>query len=306
MQLNIKHKNFWLIIGFVFFWNSGFIAAEYGLHYTGTFTLLFYRYLALTVLVFLYLNVTNHFYWVGWRYAWQQMLIGVLAHGVWLSCALLAIDYGVPAGIVALVVALQPLATGALSGVVVGEPTPWNRWLGLFIGFTGVAIPVVFRINFHDSSEVFAWLIPLGSVIAITAASLFQRKISLKKDYVNVPIGLSLFYQGLATTLALIVPAVVGEKLSVEWNPVFVMALIWLTLCVSLGAYTLMWILIDRLDATKVASLFYLGPPVTMLMAWMAFGDKVQMIDLTGLALVFVGVFLTYLKYPASSNRNDK
>jgi drug/metabolite transporter (DMT)-like permease len=303
MQLNSKQKNLWLIIGFVILWNSGFIGAEYGLPYAGIFTLLFYRYLALTLLIFSYLNMTNQFYWVGWRYAWHQMLIGVLAHGVWLSCVLIAIDYGVPVGIVALVVALQPLATGALSGKVVGEPTSWNRWLGLCIGFSGVAVTVVSRVNFQDTSEVFAWFIPLGSVIAITVASLFQRKISLKKDYMNISTGLSLFYHSLATTLVLFVPSVLGEKLSVEWNWVFVLALIWLVLGVSLGAYALMWILIDRIDATKVASLFYLGPPITMLMAWVAFGDKVQKIDLTGLAIVFVGVFLTYLRYPGSTNR---
>jgi len=114
----------------------------------------------------------------------------------------------------------------------------------------------------------------------------------------NIPKVLSLFYQSLATTIAVIVPAVLIERLSVEWSPVFIMALIWLVLAVSLGAYALMWILIDHIDATKVASLFYLGPPVTMLMAWVAFGDKVQIIDLTGLALVFVGVIITYYKCP--------
>ncbi len=287
-------------------WNSGFIGAEYGLPYTGPFTLLFYRYLALTLLVALYVKVTGQFYWVGWRYVWHQMLIGVLAHGVWLSCVLIAIDEGVPAGIVALVVALQPLVTGALSGVMAGEPTPWNRWLGLVIGFAGVALPVVTRVNFRDPTEVFAWFIPLGSVIAITIASLFQRKITLQKEHLNVPRSLSLFYQSLATTLAVTVPALASEQLSVEWNTAFVSALIWLIIGVSLGAYSLMWILIDRIDATRVASLFYLGPPVTMLMAWLAFGDQVAIIDVAGLGLVFVGVFLTYLKYPPSSKSEKK
>ncbi len=302
MQCNRQQKNFWLITGFVILWNSGFIGAEFGLPYAGPFTLMFYRYLAATGLLAFYLYLTNQLYWIGWRYAWHQMLIGILAHGVWLSCVLIAIDHGVPAGIVALIVALQPMTTGALSGRVVHEPISWSRWLGLLIGFSGVAVPVVSRINFDDAYDVFAWLIPLGSVIAITAATLFQRKISLKKDYPNISGGLQLFYQSLATTLALILPAILAEKLSVEWDPVFVVSLIWLIAGVSLGAYTLMWILIDRLDATRVASLFYLGPPVTMLMAWVAFNDQVEVIDLIGLAIVLLGVLLTYLKPPASSN----
>ena len=306
MPLKRKQKNLWLITGFVVLWNSGFIGAEFGLPFTGPFTLMFFRYLALTLVIFFYLYVTKRFHWLGWRAARHQMFIGILAHGVWLSCVLIAIDYGVPAGIVALVVALQPLATGALSGLVVGEPTPWNRWVGLLIGFAGVAVPVVTRVNFQNPSEVFAWFIPLGSVIAITIASLFQRKISLKKDYPRIPKVSALFYQSLGTTLAVTLPAVFGEKLSVEWEPVFVSSMIWLVIGVSLGAYSLMWILIDRIDATRVASLFYLGPPVTMLMAWVAFGDKVQVIDLTGLALVFAGVFMTYLKVPASADRMKK
>jgi drug/metabolite transporter (DMT)-like permease len=304
MLSDIAHKNFWLIAGFVILWNSGFIGAEFGTPYAGPFSFLFYRYLALTLLLLLYLSVTKQLQWVGWRLARLEMLVGVLAHGVWLSCVLIAIDYGVPVGIVALVVALQPLATGALSGVAVGEPTPWNRWAGLVIGFSGVAVPVVSRVDFHNSAEVFAWLIPLGSVIAITAASLIQRKISLKKDYPEIPVALSLFYQSLTTTAAVAVPAVFMERLSVQWSPVFVLSLTWLVVGVSLGAYALMWILIDRIDATRVASLFYLGPPVTMLMAWIAFGDQVGGLDLTGLALVFLGVSLTYI--PPSSSHPKK
>jgi len=300
MQWNQKQKTFWLITGFVILWNTGFIGAEFGLPYAGIFTFMFYRYLALTLLLLLYLYAWNQLQWIGWGYARSQMLIGVLAHGVWLSCVFVALDYGVPAGIVALVVALQPLATGAFSGMVAGEPTPWKRWAGLVVGFTGVAVPVIYEVNFDNPTEVFAWLIPLGSVIAITVASLYQRKLSLEREYPEGSVTLSLFYQSLATTIAVAGPAMLSEGLSVEWNLTFISSLIWLVLGVSLGAYALMWLLIERIDATRVASLFYLGPPVTMLMAWLAFGDEVHLVDLTGLGLVALGVFVTYLKVPSS------
>jgi len=300
MQWNQKQKTFWLITGFVILWNTGFIGAEFGLPYAGIFTFMFYRYLALTLLLLLYLYAWNQLQWIGWGYARSQMLIGVLAHGVWLSCVFVALDYGVPAGIVALVVALQPLATGAFSGMVAGEPTPWKRWVGLVVGFTGVAVPVIYEVNFDNPTEVFAWLIPLGSVIAITVASLYQRKLSLEREYPEGSVTLSLFYQSLATTIAVAGPAMLSEGLSVEWNLTFISSLIWLVLGVSLGAYALMWLLIERIDATRVASLFYLGPPVTMLMAWLAFGDEVHLVDLTGLGLVALGVFVTYLKVPSS------
>ncbi len=292
----MKRTTIVLATGFVVLWNSGFIGAEYGLAYTGPFTLLFWRYLALTLIVFLYLLGRNRFRLVSWEVAAPNILIGVLAHGVWLSCVLLALDNQVPAGIVALVVALQPLATGALSGSVTGEHTYFYQWLGLILGFLGVVLTVGFRMDFDSIKSVFSYLIPLGSVIGITVASLIQRRLELKKAKSKLPIDLTMFYQCLATTFALALPAILCEKLSTQWEQEFIYTMLWLILAVSLGAYALMWRLIERIDATRVASLFYLGPPVTMLMAWFAFGDQVQIMDIVGLVIVFTGVLLSQIK----------
>jgi len=292
----MKRTTLILATGFVLLWNSGFIGAEYGLPYTGPFTLLFWRYLALTLVIAFYLLARKRFRWVGWKAAAPNMLIGLLAHGLWLTCVLLALDYQVPAGIVALIVALQPLATGALSGLVAGEQTNFSQWLGLIVGFFGVVLTVSFRMDFGNHRSVFGYLIPLGSVLGITAASLIQRRMEIGKGTNKLPVDLALFYQSLATTFALTFPALFIEKLSTHWEPEFIFTIVWLVLAVSLGAYALMWLLIERLDATRVASLFYFGPPVTMLMAWAAFGDKVQTMDIVGLAVVFIGVVLSQLK----------
>lgn len=283
----------WLIIGFVLLWNSGFIGAEYGLSYTGPYTFIFFRYLAVTVLLALYLLIRKRFKWIGLRNASKHMLIGFLAHGVWLTCALLAMDNNVPAGIVALIVALQPLATGALSGFVTKEETNLYQWLGLILGFIGVTITVAFRIDFSNSSSIFGYLIPLVSVIAITIATLMQRRMEISNKNDTLPLDQTLFYQSLATMLGLFLPAILVEDLAAEWVPEFTFAMIWLVLAVSLGAYILMWRLIERLDATRVASFFYLGPPVTMFMAWLAFGDTIKIMDVLGMAVVLVGILLT-------------
>ncbi|NBC08091.1 MAG: EamA family transporter [Bacteroidetes bacterium] len=292
----ITKKTLLIAAGFVLLWNSGFIGAEYGLPYAKPFTLLFWRYLALTVLVLAYLLLRGRLKWVGRKAAVFNMLTGVLSHGLWLACVLLAIDKGVPAGIVALVTALQPMATGALSGFITGERTHFFQWIGLVLGFVGVVLTVAFRIDFGSYDSVFGYLIPLGSVIGITLATLLQRRMELQGGELTLPVDLTLFYQGLATTVAAAFPAVFSEQLSTQWEPVFVYAMVWLVLAVSLGAYGLMWRLIKRINATRVASLFYLGPPVTMLMAWVAFGDKVQVMDVVGLAVVFTGVVLTQFR----------
>ncbi len=289
----MQKTTFILAGGFVLLWNSGFIGADFGLNYSGPFTLLFWRYLAVTLVIFFYLLARKRFRWVGWKVAAPNMLIGVLAHGVWLACVLLALDYQVPAGVVALVVALQPLATAAFSGLVAGEKTNFYQWLGVVIGFFGVALTVTSRMDFGSYSSVFGYLIPLGSVIGITAASLIQRRMEVNKGANKLPVDLALFYQSLATTFALFLPAIFLEELSTQWEAEFIYTMLWLILAVSLGAYGLMWLLIERIDATRVASLFYLGPPVTMFMAWVAFGDKVQMMDVAGLIIVFAGVLLS-------------
>lgn len=298
-------KTFIYAIIFVLLWNSGFIGAEYALPYTGTFTLVFWRYLALTLIIMVYLLLRNRLRRVGTKTAALNMLIGILSHGVWLSCVLLALEYKIPAGIVALVVALQPMATGALSGFVTGERTYLSQWLGLLIGFIGVAIPILSRISWSNDTPFYAYLIPLGAVIGITVASLIQRRMEVKSDNHKLPLDQTMFYHSLGTTLVLAIPAILIEQLSTQWKPTFILVMLWLIFAVSLAAYFVMWLLIERINATRVASLFYLGPPVTMLMAWLAFGDAVRIIDIIGLVIVFAGVGLTQIKTRAHSRAEN-
>ena len=290
---SLATSTWFLAVCFVLFWNSGFIGANYALPYAEPFALLFWRYWPLTLILLVYLAVRNRLEWPGRSAALTAMVIGILAHGVWLGCVLFSLLYGVPAGIVALVVALQPMATGALSGSVTGEHTPLHRWVGLIIGFIGVMIAVLFRTDITDPQSVFAYFIPFGSVIAITGASLLQRRMEVRKQAKRLPLDLALFYQCLGTSLVVTIPAIAVEHLAAEWIPEFIATMIWLIIGVSLAAYALMWKLIARMDATRVASLFYLGPPVTMLMAWIAFGDKILLTDILGLSVVAAGVLLS-------------
>jgi drug/metabolite transporter (DMT)-like permease len=290
---SLATSTWFLAVCFVLFWNSGFIGADYALPYAEPFALLFWRYWPLTLILLAWLAARGRLRWPGRRAALTAMTIGILAHGAWLGCVLFSLLYGVPAGIVALVVALQPMTTGALSGSITGERTPIQRWTGLIIGFIGVMIAVGFRTDFSDSQSIFAYFVPFGSVIAITVASLLQRRMEVRRHANRLPVDLALFYQCLGTSLAVTIPAIAIENLSAQWVPEFIATMIWLIVAVSLAAYALMWMLIERMDATRVASLFYLGPPVTMLMAWIAFGDRLLTTDILGLGVVSVGVLLS-------------
>ncbi|MGB0211083.1 DMT family transporter [Algiphilus sp.] len=287
---------------FVLLWNSGFIGAEYGLPYAGPLTLLFWRYLALTAVLLAWVALFVRPLWPGRVEALHATWTGILAHAVWLGCALGAIAVEVPAGIVALVVALQPLLTGALSGAVTGEGTSPLQWTGLTAGFCGVAIAVVARIQAGGDAPVWGYLLPFGSVVAITIASLAQRLRAHSGQ--ALPMATLLLYQCGGSALALMLPAWWMEDFATQWTPPFIAALGWVTFAVSLGAYALMWRLLALADATRVASLFYFGPPVTMVMAWLAFGDAVIATDWVALAVTALGVVLVQWRpsRPASAH----
>lgn len=288
------HRILGLELAFVLLWNSGFIGAEYGLPYAGPWTLLFWRYVALAGLLGIWLAVRRRLVWPGHRTVGHAAVVGVLAHGVWLGCVLVALDMGVPAGIVALVTALQPLLTGALAGPVLGERTDPRQWLGLVLGFMGVVVAVGARLSGDAVTPALGYLVPFGSVVAITIASLMQRHWARSGAATSLPLDATLFWQSVATAL-LMMPLAAGlEGFATSWTPPFLGTMAWLIIAVSLGAYWTMWRLLARDDATRVASLFYLSPPVTMLMAWIAFDDSLLTTDLLGLAVAGVGVLLVY------------
>lgn len=284
----------WLELLFVFLWNSGFIGAKYGLPSAGPYTLLLWRYAALTALLGLWLVLTRRWTWPGRRLVGRTALIGVLAHGVWLTCVLLALDMSVPAGVVALITALQPLLTGALSGMVLGERTSIRQWFGLILGFCGVAIAVGARLSQEATTPMLGYLLPFGSVAAITVASLLERRWIREHIHKRLPLDIKLFYQAGATVLFLLIPAWRLEAFATEWTATFLGTMAWLVIAVSLGAYWAMWRLLACREAIHVASLFYLSPPVTMFMAWLAFGDVLLASDLLGLAVAGAGVALVY------------
>lgn len=299
----MSRSPFLLPLLFILLWNSGFIGAEYGLPYTGPFTLMFWRYGGLTLLLFIYLLIKRHLRFPGWRVVLPNMLVGLLAHGVWLSGVLFSLNLGVPAGIVALITALQPMATGAFSQSITGEQTSRKQWSGLVLAFVGVALTVFARMDFSDLQTAGAYLIPFISVAAMTSANLIEREMEIAEHWRILPMDQTLFYQSLATFLAFIIPAFFFENFRTQWESPFFFTMIWLIVPVSLGAYACMWKLLEYMQANRFASLFYFSPPVTMLMAWVAFGDTLLFTDLGGLIIVFSGVLLSQKHANKSPNK---
>jgi len=276
---------------FLLVWSSGFIGAKYGLPYAGTFTLLFWRYLLLSVVLLAWLAARRELHFGDAAQVQRAAGMGILAHAVWLVAVLKAIEFGVPPGIVALVAALQPLLTGVAAGPVLGERVAGVQWLGLLLGFVGVAVVVGDRMG-GEAAAWWAYLLPLVSALALTWATVWQRKLEIR-DAGFLPVLKNLAVQCWASAVVLFPLALGVENLRAEWNGEFVFALGWLTFVVSLAAYGLLIFLFKHRPAAHVAALLYLTPPVTMLMDYLAFGAALTVNGVIGLCIAAAGVYLS-------------
>lgn len=278
---------------FLVLWSSGFIGAKYGLPHAGTFTLLFFRYLMLSVVLVGWLAMTGKLRRIGsFKQIRHAVVIGLLAHFVWLVAVLEATDLGVPPGTVALIAALQPMITGVLAGSVLGERVNIWQWGGLFAGFVGVLLVVGDRVEIDETVPWWAYAVPLISTLSLTLATLYQRALEIRSSDGFLPVINNLAVQCVATTIVLLPFAAGVEGMAADWNADFVFALVWLTFVVSLGAYGLLILLVKKCPATRVASLLYLTPPVTMVMDYLVFGNLVTINGLIGLVIAAAGVFL--------------
>ena len=211
---------------------------------------------------------------------------GLLVHGVYLGGVYVGISLGVEAGVSALVVGLQPLLTAALAGAVLGERVTPRQWAGLGLGLLGVALVLARRLG-HGPGGALGGLACAAALLGITAGTLYQKRHGAGMDLRTGSV-VQFAAAGLATALL----ALLFEDARVAWTGEFVFALLWLVLVLSLGAVSLLHVLIRRGAAARVASLFFLVPPCTALMAWPLFGETLGPAALIGMALTAAGVAL--------------
>lgn len=275
---------------FVLLWSTGFIGAKYGLPYVEPLTFLLLR-LGLVAVVLALVALASRAPWPkDWATAGRIALAGLLVHGVYLAGIFIAMAQGLPAGVTALVVGIQPLLTAALSGPLLGERVTGRQWAGLLLGLAGVGLVVREKLAIDA-----AHLVPLGyalvALVGITLGTLYQKRHGGGMDLRS---GTAIQYG--ATALALAVAAPLTETMRIQWTGEFVFALLWLCFVLSVGAIFLLFALIRRGAAAKVASLFYLTPPVTALIAWILFGEKMGIVALAGMAVAVCGVALVNRK----------
>jgi drug/metabolite transporter (DMT)-like permease len=273
---------------FVFLWSTGFIGAKYGLPYAEPLSFLLIRYALVVTLMTLAAWVTRARWPIDLRVWFHLAVAGGLIHGVYLGGVFIAISQGLPAGIVSLIVGLQPLLTAMLATLVLSEAVYGRQWVGLVLGILGTGLVLAGRMDGQFTLTEFAPVVPaLGALLGITLGTLYQKRFCPHFDWRTGAV-----VQFLAAAVLTLPIALTYEGFRVSFTGEFVFALGWLVLVLSLGAISLLNYLIRSGSAVNVASLFYLVPPVTALIAWALFGETLPTMSLIGLFVAVTGVAL--------------
>lgn len=268
---------------FVLLWSTGFIGAKYGLPYAEPLTFLSIRFALAAGLMLLWV-VASCSPWPDRSELRALLLVGALLHGIYLGGVFTAIWLGLEAGVAALIVCLQPILSALLARHMLGERMTRLQWAGLFVGLGGAALVVSRKLG-AGIGDLGGLGLCLASLAAISLATIWQ-----KKHCADAPMRSGAVVQYLGA-LAVVTPlAFLFETREVAWTGDFLFALGWLVIVLSLGAVALLMILIQRGEASKVASLFFLVPPCTALMAWSIFGETLGVVAMIGVVLAAVGV----------------
>ena len=276
---------------FVILWSTGFIGAKYGLPYCGPLTFLFLRFCIVSLVLGLVALGSGAVWPKGWRASLHCMVAGLLVHGFYLGGVFTSIHLGMPAGLSSLIVGLQPVLTALLAGFLLGERLLPRQWAGLGLGLIGVGL-VVGEKAFgpaaaQSSFGLAAVLCALMALVGITLGTLYQKRFGAAQD-----LRAATVLQYLACTVVYL-PLAASEGFHVDLTLPFAAAMAWLVLVLSVGAIGLLMMMIRRGEASKVASFFYLVPPVTAFQGWLLFQESLGLLAITGMAAAAFGVALT-------------
>lgn len=275
-------------IVFVLLWSTGFIGAKFGLPYAEPFTFLLIRFVVVIALLAPVALLTGAPWPRTWAEAGHMAVTGVLVHGIYLGGVFAAIAHGLSAGLAALIVGLQPLLTAAVAGPLLGEQVTARQWLGLALGLVGVGLVVSEKVlGTTLGVSGIGLVLCLGALLGISIGTIYQKRFCTSMD---LRTGTLVQYVGAIVPMAAL--ALLTETMQVSWTPEFLFAIGWLVLVLSIGAITLLMVMLRMGEVARVASFFYMVPPVTALVAWMLFDERLGIMALVGMGVAVLGVAL--------------
>ena len=273
-----------LEVGLIVAWSSGVIGARLAADAGTVFLVLFWRFVIVS-LVLLPLLIRAARRGLTAKSLILQSMLGIFAMFGYLALGIKAIDLGVPAGTAALISALQPVATAALAGSILHERVSRLQWTGLILGLAGVSLAVGGSLG---EAPLLAYILSAASTLSLVVAT-----IAAKAMPDSTPLLPSLAIQSLVAAVLFAPLAPLEGGMAPVLDLRFIAAVAWFILFSTIGGYGLYWLCLRRSSATRVGSLIYLTPPVTMIWGWLMFSETITIAAVIGFFICMTGVFLT-------------
>ena len=278
---------------FVLLWSTGFIGVKYGVPYAPPFYFLAIRMIIAALLLFIAISFLRKSQPITRSIILPSTLIGLTLHGTYLGGCFFAVSRGMPAGVVALIVSLQPVLVSLFAARYLNEPLKARAAVGLILGLIGLIVVVFPRINMTDGNAISIVAIA-ASVIGLlggTSGTILQKKYG---GAIPTLAGTSIQYA--ATAVVLLVIALIFEEPDIQWTGNFIGALAWLIFALSFGAILLLFFLLRSGSAASVSSLYYLVPAATAIEAYFIFDEQISPISMLGTLITVIGVWLVVSK----------
>ena len=270
---------------FILLWSSAFITTKPIIDNSDPFAALAFRFALVALGFFMFSLYSKEKILVSRKSFFESFFSGVLFHGFYLGGVFYSISIGMPTGIAALIVTLQPVLTNALSGPILNEKVSTKQWVGVLLGFAGAALVLGFDIGFKiPTAGLVATIIAL---LAITFSTLWQKKLSN-----NLPLSVSNMNQALGGCLFHLLIIILFADPYIDFTQTFIIAMSHQILLVSFGAFTILMYLIKNNSASKTVSIFFLIPATSAFMAWLFLDESLTNLDLIGFLITSIGVYI--------------
>ena len=270
---------------FILLWSSAFITTKPIIDNSDPFSALAFRFALVALGFFLFSIYSKKKIIIERKNFFESFFSGVLFHGVYLGGVFFSISKGMPTGIAALIVTLQPILTNALSGPILNEKVSLKQWIGVLLGFSGAVMVLGFDIG--TEIPTIGLVATVVALIAITTSTIWQKKLSN-----NLPLSVNNMNQALGGFIFHIIIIILFAKPYINFSTTFIIAMSHQIFLVSFGAFTILMFLIKKNSASKTVSIFFLVPPTSAFMAWLFLNENLSNLDLLGFLIATIGVYI--------------
>jgi drug/metabolite transporter (DMT)-like permease len=277
-------------IVFVLLWSTGFVGAKYILPYAEPFVFLTIRYASAAIILVLIAKALREPLRITRAQVQQSVLVGIFLQVIYIGGVFYAVSLGLPAGVTAVIVSLQPVLVSVLAFRLLNEGLTLRKVSGLLLGLIGVLLlllPKIFQGNFNLEFPEIGILSSVLALIGTTTGYLLQ-----KKGGSEIPFLPGTAVQFVTATILFALAGIIFEDWTIKVNFQFILALSWIVLALSIGSIFLLFYLLKHDSASSVSSLYYLVPPLTAVQAYFFFGERFTLIGLLGMAMAAIGTLL--------------